>query len=228
MRIRGARQKRDWLQTARQSLPGAWRVIRNLRPTHELRSLADLDAAFVRREAIRGLLWDVDGTLTHYHARSTAPEADPPLAGLLALPDLRHAIVSNCDEARYAELGRMYPSIPILKLYGTAGGHVGRRLEHGVDTWIEPDGGGVASRTLQDELVPVRKPSAQLMMFATSQLGLSPPEVGMVGDQFWTDVAGANMAGLRSIHVPTIGRYTFPVALRVFQRLDCWLRRFLA
>jgi predicted HAD superfamily phosphohydrolase YqeG len=42
----------------------------------------------------------------------------------------------------------------------------------------------------------------------------------MVGDQYFTDIAGANLAGIRSIKVPTVGRAQFPFVVRWFQRLE--------
>jgi predicted HAD superfamily phosphohydrolase YqeG len=50
----------------------------------------------------------------------------------------------------------------------------------------------------------------------------------MVGDQYWTDVAGAGLAGIRSAKVPTAGRSTFPPALRAFQTIEKWVRTALA
>jgi predicted HAD superfamily phosphohydrolase YqeG len=38
-----------------------------------------------------------------------------------------------------------------------------------------------------------------------------------VGDQYLTDIAGANLAGIRSIKVPTIGRRSFPLPVRFLQ-----------
>jgi predicted HAD superfamily phosphohydrolase YqeG len=49
----------------------------------------------------------------------------------------------------------------------------------------------------------------------------------MVGDQYWTDVAGANMAGVRSIRVPPVEPGTFPTTLRVLQSVEQRLRRWI-
>jgi predicted HAD superfamily phosphohydrolase YqeG len=49
--------------------------------------------------------------------------------------------------------------------------------------------------------------------------------VALVGDQYLTDVATANLAGIRSIKVPTLGRASFPPSVRLLQRVDEWLYR---
>jgi HAD superfamily phosphatase (TIGR01668 family) len=201
----------------RQSVPHAGRVLRNLRPTFRLSGLAELTPEFVDRHGVRGILWDVDGTLTHYHGRALAPEAVA-AARLFVLPGLRHAVVSNSDDIRFAELGRMLPDVPVLKLYESEGRTYGRRLERGVETWRPepPD---------RSALRAIRKPSAELIRFAVGELGLEAGQVVMVGDQHWTDIAGANLAGVRSIRVPTAGRSTFPWPLRMMQRIEDWMQR---
>ena len=226
-RVRGGRQTRDWLQTVRQSLPVAWRVARRMAPTYELGAAADLNAGFLREHGILGLLWDVDGTLTHYHAARLAPEAEP-VRALFATDGLRHAILSNCDEVRYAELGRIFPDLPILKLYELAGGTIGRRLERGTESWFPAGTGDGTHSPPADELVALRKPDPRIIRFAVEQLGVPAASVLMVGDQYWTDVAGAGLAGIRSAKVPTAGRSTFPPALRAFQTIEKWVRTALA
>ena len=49
-------------------------------------------------------------------------------------------------------------------------------------------------------------------------LGLTDPStLMMVGDQYFTDVAGANLCGAISVKVSTWRRDSFPLALRLFQ-----------
>jgi FMN phosphatase YigB (HAD superfamily) len=74
----------------------------------------------------------------------------------------------------------------------------------------------------------LRKPDARIMRFAVEQLGVPAEAVLMVGDQYWTDVAGAGLAGLRSAKVPTAGQSTFPPAIRAFQRIERWVRHMVA
>lgn len=226
-RVRHGRQKRDWWQTVRQSVPVAFRVARHMAPTYELGSAADVNPAFIEEHGIRGILWDVDGTLTHYHASELAPEAAA-VGTLFEDPSLRHAIVSNCDEVRFAELGRIFGDLPILKLYETTDGIVGRRLERGRELWFEGGAGPGSANPPAGELVAVRKPDARIIRFAVGQLDLPQEAVLMVGDQYWTDIAGARMAGVRSAKVATAGRSTFPAMLRAFQAVEGWVRRALA
>jgi predicted HAD superfamily phosphohydrolase YqeG len=42
----------------------------------------------------------------------------------------------------------------------------------------------------------------------------------MVGDQYLTDIAGAGMAGVRSIKIDAIAPSTFPMSLRAAQRAE--------
>jgi hypothetical protein len=205
--------RRDWWQTVRQSLPHAGRVLSHLRPTFRLRSIGEMTPEFVERHGIRGILWDVDGTLTHYHARELAPEARAAAERLFSEPGLRHAVVSNCDDVRFFELGRMLPGVPILKLYEGNGQTFGRRLDGDRETWW-PDPSDPSL------LQAIRKPSADLIRFAVRELALDRSTVVMVGDQNWTDIAGANLAGVRSVRVPTAGRSSFPLPLRILQRIE--------
>ena len=41
-----------------------------------------------------------------------------------------------------------------------------------------------------------------------------------MGDQYLTDVAGANLAGIGSIKVRTVRPETFPIAIRWLQRVE--------
>ena len=52
--------------------------------------------------------------------------------------------------------------------------------------------------------------------------------VVMVGDQYTTDIAGANLAGIRSIKVATIARHSFPFPVRLLQTMEDMLVRALA
>jgi predicted HAD superfamily phosphohydrolase YqeG len=227
--LEGRAEPRDWLRTVRQSLPQVLRLARSMRPTWDLRGLAALDAGFLRRERIGGLLWDVDGTLTHYHGRVLAPEVRESVEPLFQDSGLRHAIVSNCDDIRLHELATMFPQVPVLKVYDDREARLGRQLLEGTDEWFELS--AEVARPVPPPmslLVPLRKPAAAIIGFAVQRLGLDPGEVVMVGDQYWTDVAGANLGGIRSIRVPTVGQATFPRVLRSLQRVDGWMRHVLA
>lgn len=79
-----------------------------------------------------------------------------------------------------------------------------------------------------DPLRPLKKPSAQLVRLVLEELGSPAPErTFMVGDQYFTDIAGANLAGIGSIKVPTLDRAGFPLAVKSFQRMEELLYRLL-
>lgn len=203
------------LGTIAQTLPRLGAVLRNLRPTWHMRALRTLDAAFLAQHQIRGLIWDVDGTLTRFHDSALAEEAAS-FRDLIANPATRHTILSNAGEERFRELGRIFPEVPVLKGYRCDGQVAIRRLHHGHDSWT--------SAELTDRLaagaIPVRKPDGELVLAATRELGWDPRDAVMVGDQYLTDIAGANLAGVRSIKLPAIGPETLPPSIRVGQFVE--------
>lgn len=212
--------KPGWVLTIRQTAPVAFRIARKLAPTYELAGVTEIDEHFLESHAIRGLIWDVDGTLTPYHAPAPTPEVLRHLERLDRLPWLRQVILSNCGEERYAELGEIFPGLEILKVYESAGGRVFRRLLRGQEIWE----GAAGSQHLR----PLRKPSAALVEYAVRRLEVEAAEAAMVGDQYWTDVAGANLAGVRSVKVPQLEPGSFPAIMRAFQRLESVLRRLVS
>jgi predicted HAD superfamily phosphohydrolase YqeG len=208
------------LGTLAQSLPRLGQVLANLRPTWHLRDLAALDRGFLEQQGIRGIVWDVDGTLTHFHQSTLADEVAP-LRPLLDAGDLRHAILSNADEPRFRELGRIFPAIPIMKGYRHDGEVHIRVLRSESDSL--PD----AASLIDAGAVPLRKPDGALMQAAVAAMGLSPEEVVMVGDQYFTDIAGANLGGVRSIKVAAIGWRALPPGIRAGQRIERLVYRLL-
>ena len=211
------RLNRDsFVGTFMQSIPRLPTLISQMRPTWHLPSLDAVDAGFVEAHGIRGIVWDVDGTITEHHATEVAPAAAAGFRGLLALPSLRHVILSNADERRFVELGRLFPSIPILRGYRTAAGIAFRRVLGPDDSW---SGDLLASR-LADGATPLRKPSAELIGAAVAELGCEAASTVMIGDQYLTDVAGAGLGGVRSVKLPTLGRPSFPLARPGVQLLE--------
>lgn len=188
-------------------------LIRNMRPTWSLPSLAALDAEFVSRHDIGGLIWDVDGTLTAYHLRDLHPGAETPFRALLALPGVRHAILSNADERRCAELASLFPELPVVRLYRNGETLVPRVLLGSTDSWTPEQHATMAAAGA----VAIRKPSGPLVLEAARAIGCEPARAVMVGDQYLTDVAGANLGGVRSVKLPTCGRETFPGAIKLSQ-----------
>lgn len=211
----------DWLWTIRQELGRIPLLLQHMRATCELPGVAALDPALLRRLGVRGLIWDVDGTLMRRGDRSVAPDLHAALALLGAEPGLRHVILSNCGEARFLELAAIFPAVPLLRAYRTAGGDVVYRRRTGeVERWRSGTAQWRTSRP-EEELSgaqALRKPSPILVSFALAELALaSPAHVAAVGDQRLTDVAAANLAGCLSIKVPTLGRETFPLPVRLLQ-----------
>ena len=213
-----------WIKTTRRLLPRLARVSREIRPTAHLHSVADLSPDLLRKRGIETVLWDVDGTLMSLHAGGVDPEIAPAFDALTTAPGLDHAIVSNCEADRFLELASIFPLIPIFLGYETEEGpayHVRHGLE---ERWIGP---GAARARADKRPHPLRKPSGRLVAAALEELGAGERRdtVLLVGDQYFTDIASANRAGVRSIKVSTVGRSTFPLPVRISQRLEAaWYR----
>ena len=73
----------------------------------------------------------------------------------------------------------------------------------------------------------IRKPSGVLIDHAVAVLGLAPERCVMVGDQYFTDVASANLGGIRSVKVDTFGKKTFPRSIRTTQKFEPIIFRLL-
>ena len=207
----------DWIATTRQALPEFFRLARRLRPTFQMRDIRGIDHAFIRENGINALIWDVDGTLMPHHYKGVAPSLQPAMDKILELSEVRHTILSNCGEERLVELGQLFPHIPVVKAYETESGTVCRTLVKGREEWLGDAGSLEPPRQRQ----PIKKPSAKLVECAMRVLGREDRAgVVMVGDQFFTDIAGANLAGIRSIKVDTLDPRSFPFAVRSFQRFE--------
>jgi HAD superfamily phosphatase (TIGR01668 family) len=214
---RAARWRDDWLQTVRQTLPRILELARNFRPTLHLESVAAIDPGILRSYHVQGIIWDVDGTLMPYHNTRVSPELEPAFQALLAAPDVRHVLLSNSGERRFRELGAIFPEIPVLRAYTSPRGILCRRLLGQRDSWSEAE---LASR-LTAGARAIRKPNPILIEHALREMGeLRREDVVLIGDQYFTDVAGANLAGIRSIKVRTLARETFPAPVRLLQRIE--------
>lgn len=211
-----------WLTTLRQALPRLFEILPRLRPTFEAVSVAELDPTILVRHGIRGVIWDVDGTLMAHHAKALDPSIEGAFGALTQSVELRHAILSNSSEARFLELGRIFPQIAVLRAYSTPNGSVGRKLLQGHDSFE-----GSSPIDSSGEVEALRKPSATLVEGALLELGCSPEGAVMIGDQLFTDIAGANLGGIRSIKVPTLARASFPFPVRLAQVIETVLYRVL-
>jgi HAD superfamily phosphatase (TIGR01668 family) len=214
-----------YIHTARRILPVFFQMMGKIDPTFELPDVMAIDDEFLREHGIRGLIWDVDGTLTAHHAPEVHSAVHDRFAALRDRGDLRHAIVSNCQMDRFDQLGGLFPDLPIVLGFETPDGDAfwvledGQRVAHGAGRDCLVAG--------SDEIRPLRKPSASLVLQAVRLMGLedAPDSVLMVGDQYFTDIAAANLAGIRSAKVPTLRRSSFPLLPRVAQRFETALYR---
>lgn len=206
----------EHLATLRQSLPRLWRLVPQMRPTYHLESVAEIDRAFLEAHGIRTVLWDVDGTLMRYHGSDVDP-VFPHIRPLFREGSTRHAILSNCDERRYEALALIFPELPLLRGYSTDQGLVFRRRLGGTDTHTQND----VDRILAGGGRQIRKPSGDLVRYGMKVLEATDRmQVLMVGDQYLTDVASANLAGVRSAKVRTFCSRSFPLSIRASQILE--------
>jgi predicted HAD superfamily phosphohydrolase YqeG len=51
-------------------------------------------------------------------------------------------------------------------------------------------------------------------------MGADRARVFMIGDQYFTDIASANLAGIRSVKVDTRSPASFPLPVRTLQRIE--------
>ncbi len=230
-----------WMQTTRRLLPRLAGLSREIRPTFHLDSVNGLNAGCLRDLGVEAVLWDVDGTLMAHHAGRVDPALTAGFEALLGAAGLRHAIVSNCQAARFAELGEIFPSIPVVLGYETGAGPAFRVRRGACESWRGPGAGAASSaggrapgnvRPIRKPIhkpirKPIRKPSRRLVRAALEELDIAdrPEAALMVGDQYFTDIASANLAGIRSAKVPTLHRASFPAPVRWSQRLEAALHR---
>lgn len=203
------------LSTFVQVVPRLPTLLRHMRPTWHLPDLAALDAKFVQANGIRGLVWDVDGVL----ARDRGPlieEAARTFRALLEQPRLKHVILSNASEERFKQLGDIFPTVILVRGYLLGKTVLYRKRRGTVDSWT----GEELERRLNEGARMIRKPSAELMAGALRELECGKDEAVMVGDQYFTDVAGANLAGVRSIKLPTMAKESFRVSVRISHALE--------
>ena len=199
-----------------QTLPHLAGVLKHMRPTWHMEALAQLDAAFVKEHGIKACIWDIDGTLTGDRRKKIDPRAEPAFRALLAMKGMKHVVLSNAGEERFVELGSIFPELPILRAYKLDGRILKRRRLGAYDTMTPQE----VEAKLTAGAAVIRKPNGDLVKYALEELGATKQEVVMVGDQYMTDIAGANMGGVRSIKLPTLARETFRTSVRFSQRLE--------
>lgn len=203
--------------TIGQILAHAGPVAFQLTPTYRLPDVTAIDQAFLRREGIELVIWDVDGTLMGYHARRIAPQFAHQIATLVRWDHAKHAVLSNCDERRFVELGTVIPQMPVFRVYATADAWVTRVRRGDQDTHTDT----AVRKLLSAGALHVRKPDPRLVPSVMQALGVADPHRTLVvGDQYLTDVAAARLAGARSAKVDTFEPRTFPLRFRATQAVE--------
>nr|NLI50135.1 HAD hydrolase-like protein [Propionibacterium sp.] len=181
-----------------------------LTPDLVARSVRSVTPDAVRRLApgVRALCFDIDGTITDYHA----PAIEPPDAEHLRSfreAGFRTFVISNCYGERVEQVHRLFD--PLVTAVFTP-----------VDCVDPAVPGDHASRH--------RKPAPDMVLLAAARAGgaddpVRPDEVLVVGDQLLKDVAAARAAGARALLVPRLGQSDH-LGVRLFQRpLEAVLRR---
>ncbi len=181
-----------------------------LTPDLVARSVRSVTPDAVRRLApdVRALCFDIDGTVTDYHAATVDP------ADAAHLRSFRDAgfptfVISNCYGERVEQVHRLFD--PLVTAVFTP-----------VDCVDPAVPGDRASRH--------RKPAPDLVLLAAARAAATggpvrPDEVLVVGDQLLKDVAAARAAGARALLVPRLGPSDH-LGVRLFQRpLEAVLRR---
>lgn len=206
-----------FLRTTHQIVTNVWPVLFRLAPTYSLPDVSHINQDFLRREGIELVIWDVDGTLMAYHDTSLPPAFNKQLQDMVAEGTTQHAILSNCDESRFVELGRVFADLPVFRGYVSETGWITRIRRNLVDTHSDSE----VETLLSTGARHVRKPDGRLVKSIMEEMGVTDPRRTLVvGDQYLTDVATAHLAGARSAKIRTWEKSSFPGTIRVTQRLE--------
>ena len=168
-----------------------------VRPDLVLDAVAHLTADDLRRLApdVTALCFDIDGTVTDYHAPHFPAEATDHLRGL-AEAGYRTFVVSNCYGERAREVHRLF------------GRHVTAVFTP--EDCVDPADPHPNPRKHG-------KPAPDMVLAATRHAQAAPHQVLMVGDQMFKDVVAARRAGTRALLVPRLGPSDH-VGVRYLQR----------
>lgn len=158
-------------------------MLKRLRPCAQMKRLDDISLSYLQEHGIRGLLIDVDNTLTEDNRLEVDSWAQQYLHKIQAA-GIGVCLLSNNNSERVR---------PLIEQLGC------RALPKA----------GKPSKTAYDK--------------ALSLLGLSRKEAAAVGDQLFTDILGANRAGIWSILVEPISKKEIMVVRikRPLERLVC-------
>lgn len=172
-----------------------------LRPDFVARSVRSVTPDAVRRlsPATRALCFDVDGTITDYHAPTVAA-ADAAHLRSFAEAGFRTYVISNCYGPRADELHALFDPL-VTEVFTPA------------DCVDPTDPADHARRH--------RKPAPDMVLLAASRGSgtdaWQPAELLVVGDQLLKDVAAARAAGTPVLLVPRLGRSDH-LGVRLLQR----------
>jgi hypothetical protein len=125
-------------------------------------------------------------------------------------------ILSNASEERFRQLGDIFPTVKLVRGYRLGTSVLYRNRLGSLDSWSDAE----LEQRLRAGARMIRKPSAELMDYAIQELGCRKDEAVMIGDQYFTDVAGANLAGVRSVKLPTRAGHTFRTSVRLSHGLE--------
>ena len=131
------------------------------KPTYVFDKVVDIRPEFLRKKHIKGLILDLDNTLTT-HNNPIVPESSLAWIADMKAAGIKLMIVSNNHAPR------VEPFAEILGLDYVSNG---------------------------------RKPLTYGMNEAVRRLGFAKSDIAAVGDQIFTDIMGANLAGVRSCFV---------------------------
>lgn len=159
--------------------------LRLVRPDLVIGAVADLTAADLGRLVpdVSALCFDIDGTVTDYHAPTVPDAATAHLRGLRDA-GYRTFVVSNC--------------------YGSRAQAVHDLFEPHVTAVFTPEDCVDPTDPKPD---PRRhgKPAPDMVLAAARAAQVEPGAVLMVGDQVFKDVLSARRAGARALLVPRLG-----------------------
>lgn len=160
-------------------------MLKSLYPHEYLESVFSIDYAKLVALGYRGVIFDIDNTLVHHGADSTA-EIESLFRAIHGL-GLRTLLLSNNEEARV------------------------RRF--------------LGSNTETLAIAEALKPNPASYLEALRLLSLEAAEVIYVGDQIFTDILGANRAGIKSILVKFMQReHETKIGIRRrIERLVLWI-----
>ncbi|MDO5533960.1 MAG: HAD-IIIA family hydrolase [Propionibacteriaceae bacterium] len=156
-----------------------------IRPDFVLDAVTHLTPQALKAAApgVRVVCFDIDGTVTDYHAPSVTDAEASGLAALLADGYLVF-VVSNCYGERAREVHRLFEPL-------VTGVFTPEDCLDPADPKPQPRKHG--------------KPAPDMILAAARQVQVSPQAVLMVGDQMFKDVLAARRAGALSLLVPRLG-----------------------